>query len=131
MISLRPTPHAYHTDCRERRGRNRVYVGTRRTDVVTGIRPFAWSGRFRAVLGSRSAAASLCALVLISFGAAACLMIWHGRQSAFGDHLRDSDSLGVVLAEQTGRYVQVVDLIVQEVRSKAIALDLKTLEDFQ
>jgi diguanylate cyclase (GGDEF)-like protein len=98
---------------------------------VTGVRPITWPGLFRVVLGSRSAAASLSALVLIALGAGACLMVWHGRQSAFDDHLRGSDSMGVVLAEQTGRYVQVVDLIVQEVRSKAVALDLKTLEDFQ
>ena len=69
--------------------------------------------------------------VLAALGAAACLMIWHNRQSAFEDHLRDSDSMGVVLAEQTGRYVQIVDLIVQEVRSKAAALDLETPDDFQ
>ena len=58
-------------------------------------------------------------------------MIWHARESAFDDHLRGSDSMGVVLAEQTGRYVQIVDLIVQEVRSKAAGLDLGTPEDFQ
>jgi diguanylate cyclase (GGDEF)-like protein len=108
-----------------------VQVGTGTTAVVTGGKPIAWPGRFRAVLASRSAAASLNALVLIVLGVAACLMIWHGRQSAFDDHERGLDSMGVVLAEQTGRYVQVVDLIVQEVRSKALALDIKTLEEFQ
>ena len=95
---------------------------------MTGIRPCTWPGLFRAVLGSRLAAASLSALVLISLGAGAGLMIWHSRQSAFDDHLRGSDSMGVVLAEQTGRYVQVVDLIVQEARSKAVALDLNPTE---
>ena len=69
--------------------------------------------------------------LLVALGAAACLMIWHGRLSAFDGHLRGSDSMGVVLAEQTGRYVQIVDLIVQEVRSKAAGLDLRTPEDFQ
>src|ERR1019366_2240714 len=39
--------------------------------------------------------------------------------------------MGAVLAEQTGRYVQTVDLIVQELRSKAAGLDFKTPEDFQ
>src|SRR5580698_6937767 len=129
LVDLIDAPE--HTVCRDRRGRNRVHVGTRRTGGVTGIRPCTWPGLFRAVLGSRLAAASLSALVLISLGAGAGLMIWHSRQSAFDDHLRGSDSMGVVLAEQTGRYVQVVDLIVQEARSKAVALDLKTLEDFQ
>ncbi len=67
----------------------------------------------------------------MALGAAACLMIWHGRLSAFDDHLRGSDSMGIILAEQTGRYVQIVDLIVQEVRTKTAALDLKTPEDFR
>jgi diguanylate cyclase (GGDEF)-like protein len=98
--------------------------------VVTGIRPFAWLDRVRAVLGSRPAAALLGAFVLVALGAAACLIIWHGRQSAFDEHLSGSDSMGVVVAEQTGRYVQIVDLIVQEVGSKAVGLDLKTTEDF-
>jgi diguanylate cyclase (GGDEF)-like protein len=98
---------------------------------VTGIRSFSWLGRFRAVLGSRPAAALLGALVLVALGAAAYLTIWHDRQSALDEHLRGSDSMGVVLAEQTGRYVQIVDLIVQEVRSKAAGLDFKTPEDFQ
>ena len=91
----------------------------------------AWLGRCRVVLGSRQAAALLSALVLATLGAAACLMIWHGRQSAFDDHLRGSNSMGVVLAEQTGRYVQIVDLIVREVRSRTAGLDLKTPEDFE
>jgi diguanylate cyclase (GGDEF)-like protein len=98
---------------------------------VTGIRLFASPRGFRAALGSRPVAVLLSTLVLAALGAAACLMIWHGRQTAFDDHVRGSDSMGVVLAEQTGRYVQIVDLIAQEVRSKAVGLDLKTPEDFQ
>jgi diguanylate cyclase (GGDEF)-like protein len=91
----------------------------------------AWLDRFRAVLGSRPAPALLSAMVLLALGAGACVLIWHDRQSAFDDHVRGSDSMGVVLAEQTGRYVQVVDMIVREVRSKAADLDLKTPADFQ
>ena len=98
---------------------------------MTGIRSFSWLGRFRVVLGSRPTTALLGALVLVALGAAACLMIWHDHQSALDEHLRGSDSMGVVLAEQTGRYVQIVDLIVQEVRSKAAGPDFATPEDFQ
>ena len=88
-------------------------------------------GGFRTLLRSGHAAALLSAVVLAVLGAAACLMIWHGRQTAFDEHVRGSDSMGVVLAEQTGRYVQVIDLIEQEVTSRITSLDVQTAIDFQ
>ena len=96
-----------------------------RGECIAGV------SRSRTNLLSRHAAGWLSAVIFLVLGTVASLMIWHGRVSAFDDHLRGSTSMGVVLSEQTARYIQVVDLIVQEVKSRAIALDLKSAGDFE
>jgi diguanylate cyclase (GGDEF)-like protein len=73
----------------------------------------------------------LSAVVTATIAATAGFTIWHNRQSALEDHLRQMNSMGVVLAEQTGRYVQLVDLILQEVQSRIATLNVVTPADFQ
>jgi diguanylate cyclase (GGDEF)-like protein len=73
----------------------------------------------------------LCVLVVAAIGATAGVMIWHNRKSAVEDHRRDLDSMGVVLAEQTSRYAQVIDLMVGEVQSRIAALHIATPAEFQ
>jgi len=70
-------------------------------------------------------------LVVAAIGLAASLIIWHGRQKAFDEHQHSMHSMGVVLAEQSERYVQVIDLIVQEVQSRTTSLDIETPADFE
>jgi len=45
---------------------------------------------------------------------AACVAIWNLRENRIADEMRDAQSLSVVLAEQTARTIQAVDLVVQQ-----------------
>jgi diguanylate cyclase (GGDEF)-like protein len=95
--------------------------------VVTG----EVSNRLRGLLSSGRSIVILSTLVTVAIGATAGLTIWHNRQSAIEDHQRNMDSMGIVLAEQTSRYVQVVDLILQEVQSRITTLNLVTPATFE
>ena len=70
-------------------------------------------------------------LVVLAFGATAGFTIWHNRQSALEQHQTEMNSMGVVLAEQTSRYVQVIDLTLREVQSRIATLNIATPGDFQ
>jgi hypothetical protein len=52
----------------------------------------------------------LCGLVIAAIGATAGFMMWHACEAAREGHLRAMDSMGIVLAEQTSRFVQVIEL---------------------
>jgi diguanylate cyclase (GGDEF)-like protein len=73
----------------------------------------------------------LSVLVVAAIGAIAGLMIWQTRQAAFEEHRRDMHSMGVVLAEQTARYVQVFDLIVREVQARTVSQANESPADFR
>ncbi len=73
----------------------------------------------------------LSAIVVAAIGAIAGLMIWHSRQSTLQEHQRAMDSMGVVLAEQTSRYAQVIDLVLRDVRTRITGLQAATRSDFQ
>lgn len=67
-------------------------------------------------------------IVITLFGAA--VTIWDLRREAIEDYRQHMASLGVVLAEQTARYVQVVDLALQDVAARSAALGIATPEQF-
>ena len=69
-------------------------------------------------------------LILMTFGAGAAV-IWHLRQNAFASSERELTNLGVVLAKETSRSVQSVDLVLQEVQSHASALGLRSDAQFR
>lgn len=69
-------------------------------------------------------------LILMTFGAGAAV-IWHLRQNAFASSERELTNLGVVLAKETSRSVQSVDLVQQEVQSHASALGLRSDAQFR
>ena len=52
------------------------------------------------------------ALILITIVASA-ITVWDLRADAIANYRRDTANLGVVLAEQTSRSLQAVDLVVQ------------------
>jgi diguanylate cyclase (GGDEF)-like protein len=95
---------------------------------VTQVNPAAGLRKFRRF---GSAAVLLCVLVTAMLGAAAGFMIWNNRLSALEEHRREMSSMGIVLAEQTSRYAQVVDMIVREVQSRIADLHIATSGDFQ
>jgi PAS domain S-box-containing protein len=90
---------------------------------------------FPAALGSISRSRGLvraATAVMVGLLLAACIAIWLLRQGAIADTEDDDHRLGVVLAEQTARTFQSVDLALQEVSDKIAGSgvnDLKTLHD--
>jgi PAS domain-containing protein len=73
----------------------------------------------------------LSVLIVSAIVATAGFTIWHTHESTLEEHQRDMNSMGIVLAEQTSRYVQVIDLILKEVQSRIATLDLINPKDFQ
>jgi signal transduction histidine kinase len=69
------------------------------------------------------------ALVVITITASA-LTVWDLRTDAITNYQRDMKNLGVVIAEETARSLQAVDLVVQETRGKVLASGVETPEQF-
>ena len=91
-------------------------------------------GRLRGcleVFRSARAAMLLSVLIVVGIGTTAGLLIWHERHAALEEHEHEMNSMGVVLAEQTSRYAQVIDLILRQVQSRIAHLNVATPEDFQ
>jgi diguanylate cyclase (GGDEF)-like protein len=70
-------------------------------------------------------------LVVVAIGSTACVTIWDNRQSALKEHQGDMNSMGIVLAEQTSRFAQVIDLTLREVQSQVTTLKVATTADFR
>jgi two-component system cell cycle sensor histidine kinase PleC len=62
---------------------------------------------------------------------AACLAIWNLREDRIADELRNAQSLGIVLAEQTARAIQAVDLVVQQTRAIVLAQGVQEPNQFR
>ena len=73
----------------------------------------------------------LSGLVIVVIGMTSGLAVWHGRNAALEEHRRGMNSLGVVLAEQTSRYVQVLDLVLRDVQTKVASFNVADPADFQ
>jgi PAS domain S-box-containing protein len=69
------------------------------------------------------------ALVLVTLTAAG-LTTWHGYQETTASHRREIANLGLVLAEQTARAIQAVDLVLQELQAKVVAEGIRTPAQF-
>jgi diguanylate cyclase (GGDEF)-like protein len=81
-------------------------------------------------LASGRAIVLLSTLVVAVIAATAGFTILHGRQSALEEHQHEMNSMGIVLAEQTSRYVQVIDLILREVQLRIATLNVTSPADF-
>jgi signal transduction histidine kinase len=82
-------------------------------------------------LSSPSHRLGLAGLVLIVMTViAAGLTVWDRREEAIATYQREMKNLGVVLAEQTERSMQAVDLVLQEIRAKALATGIDNPEQF-
>src|SRR5581483_770103 len=60
---------------------------------------------------------------------AAGLAIWDLREDAIDSYRHDAANLGVLLAEQTARTIQAVDLVIEETRQTILELGPTTPED--
>jgi signal transduction histidine kinase len=68
-------------------------------------------------------------IVVTVLGAA--LTIWDLRREAIQDYRQHMANLGVVLAEQTTRYVQVVNLVLDEIQARVVTLGVRTPDEFE
>src|SRR3954451_10571855 len=84
-------------------------------------------GRFRSSRWLRFVGIGLIVIIVV----AAVVAAWDLRGDAIEDYQRDTANLGVVLAEQTSRALQAVDLVVQETRERVRAADIRTPEQFR
>jgi PAS domain S-box-containing protein len=75
---------------------------------------------------------SLAGAVLVGITlVAAGLTIWDRREEAIASYRREIGNLGTVLAEQTARSMQAVDLVLKEVQEKAAAAAAKNAQEFK
>jgi signal transduction histidine kinase len=82
-------------------------------------------------LSSPSRRLGLAGLVLIVMTVvAAGVTVWDQRGKAIATYQREMKNLGVVLAEQTERSMQAVDLVLQEIRAKALATGIDNPQQF-
>ena len=89
--------------------------------------PLAFSTR---ILRSRRSIALICALIVGLMAAVAGAATWHYRAQALKDRENNMRSLGMVLAEQTARYVQVIDLILQQIQTRIDGYNIENKMDF-
>jgi diguanylate cyclase (GGDEF)-like protein len=73
----------------------------------------------------------ICAVLVMATLVTGAVAIWQLRQSAFASSERELSNLGIVLAEQTSRMVQSVDLVLQEVQSGSVAPGPRSPEQFR
>jgi signal transduction histidine kinase len=73
----------------------------------------------------------ICVLLIAATFATGVGVIWQLRQFAVARAERELSNLGTVLAEQTSRTIQSVDLVLQEVQAHVAALDPSSPEAFR
>lgn len=73
----------------------------------------------------------ICALLVVATLVTGAAVIWQLRQTAFTNSQREMTNLGIVLAEQTSRTIQSVDLVLREVQSQVVTRGLRTPEQFR
>jgi signal transduction histidine kinase len=71
------------------------------------------------------------ALLMLAMLASGFAVIWQLRHSALNNAQREMTNLGTVLAEQTSRTVQSVDLVLQEVQARVAARNAGSPEAFR
>ena len=77
--------------------------------------------------GMRAIGLVLALLTLSSAG----VVIWNQHRVAIEDASLDMQNLGAVLAEQTSRYVQAIDIVLQDVQTRSRELGIHTPEEFR
>jgi signal transduction histidine kinase len=85
----------------------------------------------RRPIGLASRLSIICALLVVTTLAIGAVVTWQLRQTALAGSERELISLGIVLAEQTSRTVQSVDLVLGEVQAQAAAMGLRSSEELR
>jgi signal transduction histidine kinase len=105
----------------------RYRAGTECRDVQDTSRP---ASNNIGLLRSSRRLWTVCAVLIGITMAGAALTIWDLRRETIAQYRQDMTNLGFVLAAQTTRYVQVVDLAVQDIAARSAALGIATPEQF-
>ncbi len=79
---------------------------------------------------SRGLALSACLFIGVTIIAAG-FAVWDLRVDRIADEMKDTQSLGVVLAEQTERTIQAVDLVVQQTQAMVLAGGVQKPDQFR
>jgi PAS domain S-box-containing protein len=72
----------------------------------------------------------VCALLVMATLITGAVVIWQLHQSALASSKREMNNLGIVLAEQTSRTVQSVDLMLRNVQARAATSGVEQPEQF-
>jgi hypothetical protein len=89
--------------------------------------PIARSLQLRVARNLRIIGGILALLALLGAG----VTIWDTHRRTIDDAKSDMRGLGLVLAEQAARYVQVIDLVQREMQLRSHDLDIRTSEEFR
>ena len=93
--------------------------------MVQPDRPVA--RRFRASRHALLVGVGLLVVILLAAGTA----IWERRGEAIARSEQETRNLGIVLAEQTARSLQAVDLVMQEVQAMVVAAGVESAPQFE
>jgi signal transduction histidine kinase len=80
---------------------------------------------------SRHAIGIVCLALIAITVTGAGVLVWDMHERTVADYQRAANMLGTLLAEQTTRYVQVADRVLQELQSRVRMLDIRGPGDFQ
>jgi PAS domain-containing protein len=72
----------------------------------------------------------VCAVLVVTTVGTGAAVIWQLHQTALANSQRELNNLGIILAEQTSRAIQSVDLMLSVVQTYAITPEVHSLEQF-
>ena len=85
------------------------------------------NGQFGQRMPLAGMGAGLLMIVLFAIGTT----VWDQRQTALADAWANTDNLAIVLAEQTSRSVQAVDIVLRDIQERIAVLGVGTPEEFR
>ena len=88
-------------------------------------------GRLGRQFGQRAALTRLGVLSLLVVVLAIGITVWDLRRATLADAWVGTDNLAIVLAAQTGRSVQAVDIVLRDVQERIASLGVTTPEEFR
>jgi diguanylate cyclase (GGDEF)-like protein len=81
-------------------------------------------------LGRRAALSRVGAALVVVAVAAIGMTVWDLRRATLADQIASTDNLAIVLAAQTNRMVQAVDIVLRDVQERIVAVGVTTPEQF-
>jgi signal transduction histidine kinase/CheY-like chemotaxis protein/HPt (histidine-containing phosphotransfer) domain-containing protein len=89
------------------------------------------AGRLSGPFGQRAALTRVGAWLLLAVVLAIVVTVWDLRRATLADALVSADNLAIVLAEQTSRSVQAVDVVLRDIQDYVVTSGVTTPEQFR